>query len=90
MTEITLELPDALAASLSEAGSNLPRILELGVRAWTATGKPEFDGMADVFETLARLPGPDEILALRPAAALQERIETLLEKNRGAGLDPEE
>ena len=48
MTEVTLELPDSLAASLSDAGNDLPRILELGVRALTANGRPEYDGMADV------------------------------------------
>ena len=85
-----LELPDALAATVSEASNDLPRILELGVRALTAAGWPEYEGMADVLETLARLPTPDEILALRPSSALQSRIEDLLEKNRTTGLDPAE
>src|SRR5438477_7299145 len=90
MTEVTLELPDSLAASLSDAGNDLPRILELGVRALTANGRPEYDGMADVLETLARLPTPDEILDLRPSPALDARIDALLAKNRTAGLDPSE
>ena len=38
----------------------------------------------------ARLPTPAEVLALRPSAALQARIETLLAKNRADGLDPAE
>src|SRR5438477_9422824 len=88
--QVTLELPDSLATSLQNAGDHLPRILELGVRAWTAAGRPEFDGVADVLETLARLPSPDEVLALRPSPALQERIEELLEKNRTAELSPAE
>ena len=50
--------------------------------------RPEFDGVADVLETLAGLPAPDEVLALRPSPALQARIEALLEKNRTAGLSP--
>jgi hypothetical protein len=36
------------------------------------------------------LPTPEEILALRPGAALQERMDDLLEKNRGGGLSSEE
>jgi hypothetical protein len=90
MAEVTLELPDALAASLTDAGDDLPRILELGVRAWRAAGRPEYEGVADVLETLARLPTPDEILALRPSSVLHSRIEGLLEKNRTAGLNPAE
>lgn len=41
-------------------------------------------------EILAALPTPEEILALRPAAALQARISILLEKNRNEGLTPRE
>jgi hypothetical protein len=44
----------------------------------------------DVLETLARLPGPDEVLALRPSHALQARMEALLEKNRTTGLSSAE
>jgi hypothetical protein len=90
MVQVTLEFPDALATSLQNAGEHLPRILELGVRAWAASGRPEYDGTADVLEALARLPTPDEVLALRPSPALQERIEALLEKNRTTGLSPDE
>jgi hypothetical protein len=87
MAEVTLDLPDSLAASLKGARDDLPRILELGVRAWTAEGRPEYSGVVDVLETLARLPTPDEILDLRPSSELQSRLDELLEKNRTAGLD---
>jgi hypothetical protein len=90
MMEVTLELPESLATSLHDAGGDLPRILELGVRAWRAGGRPEYDGVSDVLETLARLPTPDEVLALRPSPTLQARIESLLDKNRAAGLEPAE
>ena len=40
--------------------------------------------------SLATLPTPEEILALRPVPALQERIEQLREKNQDGGLSPEE
>ncbi len=88
--QVTLELPDSLASSLRDAGEHLPRILELGVRAWAASGRPEYDGTAEALEALARLPTPDEVLALRPSPSLQARIEELLEKNRTAGLSPAE
>jgi uncharacterized protein (DUF2236 family) len=87
--EVTLDLPEPLARSLHDAAEHLPRILELGMRAWTAD-RTEFDSVADVLETLARLPAPEEVLSLRPTPALQARIEELLEKNRTAGLQPAE
>jgi hypothetical protein len=87
---VTVDLPEELATSLQNAGEDLPRILELGVRAWRAAGRPEYEGVADVLEALARLPAPDEVLALRPSPALQGRIEALLEKNRTTGLGPDE
>jgi hypothetical protein len=43
-----------------------------------------------VLEALAALPTSEEVLALRPSAALQARIDALLEKARGGSLTPEE
>jgi hypothetical protein len=88
--EITLSIPDELAIRLRPVEKELPQILELGIREWHARREAGFSGMASVLETLASLPTPEEILALRPSAALQDRIEDLLEKNSGAGLSLEE
>jgi hypothetical protein len=85
-----VELPESVARSVQGAAEHLPRILELGVRAWTAADRREFDGVADVLDTLVRLPTPAEVLALRPSPELQARIDALLVKNRTAGLDPAE
>ena len=43
-----------------------------------------------VLEKLAALSSSEEILALRPTPALQERIDALLEKNRTLGLSPDD
>ena len=88
--EITVTIPDELAIQLHPIEKELPQILELGMRAWTARGVSEFSGLTDVLETLASLPGPEEILAIRPSAALQERIEELLEKNSAGSLSADE
>src|SRR5262249_42227984 len=88
--EITLTIPEDLASRLRPIEKDLPQILDLGIRAWSARGQPGFSALSDVPETLAALPTPEEILALRPSAALQERIEELVEKSRGGGLSPEE
>jgi hypothetical protein len=88
--EITLTVPDELAGRLRPLEQELPRILELGIREWSARGDPGFAGLAGVLEALAALPTPEEVLALRPGPALQERLEELLEKNASGALSPEE
>ncbi len=88
--EITLRVPDELAARLRGFENELPQVLELGIREWHARREAGFPGMAGILETLASLPTPEEVLALRPAPALQERIENLLVKSRNGGLSPAE
>jgi hypothetical protein len=88
--EITLTIPEDLAVRLRPVEKELPQILELGIRAWNARAESGFSDLSDVLETLASLPTPEEILALRPSAALQERLEELLEKNRSGSLSPDE
>ena len=87
--EMTLTIPDELASRLRPVKDRLPQILELGLRELHST-PPSYEGLNDVLEVLARLPSPDEVLALRPSPVLQSRVEDLLEKNRSAGLTPEE
>jgi hypothetical protein len=86
--EITWTLSEDLASRLRPVESPLPQILELGMREWNARGEPGFAGLADVLEALAALPSPEEVLALRPSAALQERIGHLVEKSRSGALPP--
>ncbi len=88
--EITLNLSEELATRMRPFEDQLPRILELGLREWHAAAQPGFEGAAEVLEALAGLPTPEEILALRPSAAMQARIDALLEKNRSEGLTPTE
>jgi hypothetical protein len=88
--EITLTVPEELATQLRPLEKDLPQILELGMRAWQARSEGRFSGLADILEALASLPTPEEILALRPSPALEERVDELLEKNSNGGLSPEE
>ncbi len=87
--DLTLTVPDELANRLRAVEDRLPEILELGLREWLSTS-PGYAGLGDVLETLARLPSPEEVLGLRPATHLQDRIEELLAKNRAGGLSAEE
>lgn len=88
--QIKVEVPDELAMRLSPLQEQLPQILELGLREWSADVQSGFSGLADVLEFLANLPTPEEILALKPSETLQQHINNLLEKNRTVGLTPEE
>ncbi len=96
--QIMVEVSDELALRLSPVQGQLPQILELGLREWNTDGLREwntdvsagFAGLADVLEFLASLPAPEEILALKPSAAVQQQVAMLLEKNRDTGLTPDE
>ena len=85
-----MTIPEELASRLRPVEKDLAEILDLGIRAWNARGQSGFSDLTDILETLASLPTPEEILALRPSAALQERIEELLEKNQRGSLSPDE
>ena len=87
--DLTLSIPDDLATRLRAVEDRLPEILELGLRELLSS-PPCYAGLSDVLETLARLPSPEEVVALRPSPILQARIETLLEKIRTDGLTSEE
>jgi hypothetical protein len=87
--EITLTIPKELAAQLDQ-NTDFARVLELGLRELAASKALEFGSTKEVIETLASLPTPEQILALRPSQEFQERIQVLLEKNRNAGLTEQE
>jgi hypothetical protein len=86
MTAMILDVPDDLAQRLEPVTNHLPEILNLGLRAFQTGALPGFPGAADVLEFLARLPSPEEILALQPATALVARVDELSEKSATHGL----
>ncbi|MER3434041.1 MAG: hypothetical protein C4288_11575 [Leptolyngbya sp. ERB_1_1] len=88
--QIKVEVSDELARRLNPLQDQLPQIIELGLREWSAEAQSGFSGLAAVLEFLANLPSPQEILALKPSQALQQQISDLLEKNRTIGLTAEE
>jgi hypothetical protein len=90
MSAITVEVPDDLAEQLRSLEEQLPRILELGLRQLHAEAQPGYEGAAEVFEFLASVPSPEQILAFRPSEKLQERLRELLAKLRDADLSSEE
>ncbi len=88
--ELTIDLPENLAIRLQSNKQNLPKIFEFGLREFNASSSIGYKSVADVLEFFASLPEPEEILALRPAKGLQQKIDQLLEKNRREGLNESE
>jgi len=88
--EITVTVPEELGTRLQPIEEHLPQILELGIHEWYAHGGAGFAGLADVLQKLAALPPPAEVLALRPAPALQDRLDELLERSQNGTLSAEE
>ncbi len=86
MSSVTLDVPDELAERLRLLADRLPRILDLGLRALTAETPAEYAGVAEVMELLARLPTPEEVLALRPSTSLSQRVSELVDKSRTGSL----
>lgn len=84
--QVNVEVPEELALRLDPVRDQLPEILELGLREWSADPQSGFSGLTEVLEFLANLPTPEEILALKPSPSLQEFIQNLLEKNKTIGL----
>jgi hypothetical protein len=86
----TVTIADDLASRLKPYEAQLSEILDLGIRELRARSEVGYNGVNGVLEKLAALPTPEEVLALRPAPDLQERIDTLLEKNRTTALTPDD
>ncbi|MEO8073241.1 MAG: hypothetical protein ABI686_08320 [Acidobacteriota bacterium] len=88
--QVTIDLPENLAVNLKSHKGKLSRIFELGLREFEASSAVGYKSVAEVLEFFAGLPAPAEILALRPSAEMQEKIDELLEKNRREGLSEAE
>ena len=89
--KVTLTVPDDLASEFhlqSMDAEQLAQIFERALRRRNGVQGVELEGLGDVLEVLAELPTPEEVLALRPSDELQQRINSLLEKNRAARLSP--
>ena len=84
--DFTITVPDELAVYLHERADQLPRILEIGMRELDAAAQVGFTDASEIFEFLATLPSPQQIVALQPSATLQERVRFLLTKNQTEGL----
>jgi hypothetical protein len=87
MQQITINVPDDIAARLASHPNEIPQILALGLREVNANPATGLSGLSQVLEFLAGLPSPQEIIALRLSPSVQAEIDRLLEKNKTDGLN---
>jgi hypothetical protein len=88
--EITIQVPDDLGQELQQVRDRLPEVLARGLREVLAERFDVYGDEQHVIEVLASQPTPEEILALHPTPALQERVSNLLRRNKHEGLTVEE
>jgi len=88
--KVTLELPDEWAASFPTRETEWAEVVTAGLHRRQSRIRQEINYFADVADTLAELPSPEQVLALHPSPALAERIQFLLARKNDAGLTPDE
>ncbi|MFN8491914.1 MAG: hypothetical protein U0350_30215 [Caldilineaceae bacterium] len=87
MVQLTIEVPEDLADRLQPVRNRMADILELGLRDIEPLNQPLYN---ELIEFLSRGPRPQEILAFRPSAVVNERISILLDKNQSGSLNASE
>ncbi len=89
MATMTLEVPDRLAVQLRLERDRLPQLLEFALRSrndaqWLSM--PSSLAFGEMVEFLSNRPSSDEVLAFKISPSAQDRMASLLEKNREEGL----
>ena len=88
--QMTVEIPNELATRLRPFKNELPQLLELGLQEYNLPEKNGFHSLTEILEFLAKLPTPEETLALKPSKNLQSKINKLLKKQKLQGLNATE
>ncbi len=87
---LTLQMPDEFVGFVPGNDAELASLLAAGLRQRRSRERGEILNLADVAETLANLPSPEEVLAMRPSAQLAERTVALIDKRRTGALTADE
>ncbi|MBD2338014.1 hypothetical protein H6G64_13630 [Calothrix sp. FACHB-156] len=86
MVKITLEVPEELSEKLAQLGDRLPEILALSLeQPLIPTRVYQY-----ILDFLVSKPTPEQILAFRPTAEMQQRMQTLLRLSKLGELNPTE
>ncbi|MDZ7961002.1 MAG: hypothetical protein RMY34_24495 [Aulosira sp. DedQUE10] len=86
MVKITLEVSEELSHKLAQLGDRLPELLALSLE------QPPLPTRVYqyILDFLVSKPTPEQILAFRPTAEMQERMQTLLRLSKVGELNPTE
>ncbi|MBD2210554.1 hypothetical protein H6G27_11780 [Nostoc linckia FACHB-104] len=86
MVKITLEVPEELSQKLAQLGDRLPEILALSLE------QPPIPTRVYqyILDFLVSKPTPEQILAFRPTAEMQQRMQNLLRLSKLGELNPTE
>ena len=87
--EMTFDIPEELARKIQPIQDQIVEIIESGLRLRGA-GPGEYADLDSALSTLVSSSTPQEVIALRPSARLQERLAELLAKSATPGLTPDE
>ena len=88
--QITISVPDDLAQRLQVYQERLPELLERGLRDVLAERAGATHDEQAIITTLVSRPTPEQVLALRPSPALQQRASDLLARSKAGQLPRED
>lgn len=87
---ITIDVPDELGRELAQVQDRLVEVLERGLRTVLADARTEDRDERQIIAVLAGQPSPEEVLALRPSLAMQERASRMLARSKEGNLSVQE
>jgi hypothetical protein len=88
--QIMIEVPDRLGERLHQLGDRLPEALDRALQELDSPEVVSYQDDRQIVELLASQPSPEAVLAIRPTAALQERMSELLALNKSGALSRSE
>jgi hypothetical protein len=84
--DITIRVPDDLGQQLERYRDRLPELLERGLRDVQVEDSASVSAATDIIAVLTSQPTPEQVLALGPSDAMQERVSELLRRSKTDGL----
>lgn len=79
MARITLEIPDELWEKLEPMSDRLPELLAMSLEQAPLPARI----YQYILDFIVSKPTPEEIIAFRPTAEMEERLRVLLERSKG-------
>lgn len=87
---IVIDVPDHIGRELQQFSDRLPEILEQGIRIVSTEVEDTSYDEREIMALLSSQPTPEQVLAIRPSPALQERVSELLQRNKQGTLSRSE